>query len=354
MTLVRALSTLAGPALRALDPELAHALTIKALRLAHGLRPPERDDPRLRVQALGLEFPNPIGLAAGFDKNVQVTEAMLALGFGFVEAGTVTPRPQDGNPKPRIFRLVEDRAVINRLGFNNEGVAAASARLRALQTKPGIRGINIGANKDATDRVADYVTGLNELGPLASYVTVNISSPNTPGLRGLQNKSELKSLLAALIEARAKLPRAVPLLVKIAPDLDDHACSDIAELALASSIEGLIVSNTTIARPSSLKSRRARETGGLSGAPLFVRSTAVLRTMRRLTQGRLTLIGVGGVSSGADAYAKIKAGASLVQLYTALTYEGPALIPRIKRELLSCVERDGHKSISEAVGRDVG
>ena len=352
MNLVRALSTLARPALRALDPELAHTLTIKALRSAHSLTTPERDDPRLRVQAFGREFPNPIGLAAGFDKNAQVTEPMLGLGFGFVEAGTVTPRPQEGNPKPRIFRLVEDRAVINRLGFNNEGIEAARARLLALQNKPGIRGINIGANKDATDRVADYVTGLNALGPLAAYVTVNISSPNTPGLRGLQNKSELKSLLTALTGARAKLPRAVPLLVKIAPDLDDHACSDIAEIALESGIEGLIVSNTTTARPASLKSRHARETGGLSGAPLFVRSTAVLRTMRRMTQGRLTLIGVGGVSSGADAYAKFKAGATLVQLYTALTFEGPALITRIKRELLDLMTRDGHNSIAAAIGTE--
>jgi dihydroorotate dehydrogenase len=354
MTFVRALSTLARPVLRALDPEVAHTLTIKALRFTHSPITPERDDPRLRVQALGQEFPNPIGLAAGFDKNVAVTEPMLRLGFGFVEAGTVTPRPQGGNPKPRIFRLVEDRAVINRLGFNNEGIEAARARLLALQGKPGIRGINIGANKDAADRVADYVTGVRELGPLAAYVTVNISSPNTPGLRGLQNKSELKALLAALTDARARLSHAVPLLVKIAPDLDDHACADIAELALASGIEGLIVSNTTIARPTSLKSRHAKETGGLSGAPLFVRSTAVLRAMRRFTDGRLTLIGVGGVSSGADAYAKIKAGATLVQLYTALTYEGPALITRIKRELLELMTRDGHPNIAAAIGTEAG
>jgi dihydroorotate dehydrogenase len=299
-----------------------------------------------------LNFPNPIGLAAGFDKNAAATEAMLGFGFGFVEAGTVTPRPQEGNPKPRIFRLREDRAVINRLGFNNEGLQAARERLLRIQGRPGIRGINIGANKDASDRVADYVTGLKELGPLASYVTVNISSPNTPGLRGLQNKSELHDLLTALGAARATLLRQVPLLVKIAPDLDDHACADIAELALAHKLDGLIVSNTTIARPSTLKSRYARETGGLSGAPLFVRSTAVLRTMRRLTQGRLVLIGVGGIGSGADAYAKIKAGATLVQLYTALTYEGPALITRIKRELLDLMTRDGRADIASAIGAE--
>jgi dihydroorotate dehydrogenase len=304
------------------------------------------------VQALGLEFPNPVGLAAGFDKNAQVTEAMLSLGFGFVEAGTVTPRAQPGNPKPRVFRLVEDNAVINRLGFNNEGIAPAHRRLTAVQGRPGIRGINIGANKDATDRVADYVAGLKELGALGSYVTINISSPNTPGLRGLQNKDELKTLLQAVTAARENLARRVPLLVKIAPDLDEHACTDIAELALAQGIEGLIVSNTTIARPPSLRGAHARETGGLSGAPLFEPSTEILRRMRRLTEGRLVLVGVGGISSGAHAYAKIRAGASLVQLYTALTYEGPALVDRIKRDLLTCLQRDGLPTIAAAVGLD--
>jgi dihydroorotate dehydrogenase len=352
MILLRTLSTLGRPVLTRLDPEFAHTLTIKTLSRFDQFTP-EPDDPRLRVQAFGLDFPNPIGLAAGFDKNAAATEAMLAFGFGFVEAGTVTPRPQEGNPKPRIFRLREDRAVINRLGFNNEGLHATRARLLRLQGRPGIRGINIGANKDAADRVADYVSGLTELGPLASYVTVNISSPNTPGLRGLQNKSELQTLLSALGEARAKLKKRVPLLVKIAPDLDDHACADIANLALAFNLDGLIVSNTTIARPATLKSRHANETGGLSGPPLFVRSTAVLRTIRRLTQGKLTLIGVGGVSSGADALAKIKAGATLVQFYTALTYEGPGLITRIKRELLELLEREQFGDVTQAVGNDV-
>ena len=350
MTLLRVLSTVGRPVLTLLDPEFAHTLTIEVLSRFNGEPNPEPDDPRLRVQAFGLDFPNPVGLAAGFDKNAAATEAMLSFGFGFVEAGTVTPRPQEGNPKPRIFRLREDRAVINRLGFNNEGLESARARLTRLQGRSGIRGINIGANKDASDRVADYVTGLTQLGPLASYVTVNISSPNTPGLRGLQNKSELQTLLSALGEARGKLPRRVPLLVKIAPDLDDHACGDIAELALAHKLDGLIVSNTTIARPSTLKNRQANETGGLSGAPLFVRSTAVLRTIRRLTQGKITLIGVGGISSGADAFAKIKAGATLVQLYTALTYEGPTLITRIKRELLACMTREGHHALDTVVG----
>lgn len=352
MNVIRALAPFARPVLNRVDPELAHALTIKTLSLFNVSSAHERDDPRLHVQALGLEFPNPIGLAAGFDKNAQVTEVLLALGFGFVEAGTVTPQPQVGNDKPRIFRLSKDRAVINRLGFNNQGLEAARGRLQKLQGRAGIRGINIGANKDARDRTDDYVRGLKELGPLASYVTVNISSPNTPGLRGLQNQSELDNLLGKLIAARSTLARRVPMLVKIAPDLDDKACADIAELILKHEIEGLIVSNTTIARPATLTGPHTAETGGLSGEPLFAPSTEVLRTIRRLTKGRVTLIGVGGVSSGAQAYAKIKAGATLVQLYTALAYEGPTLITRIKRELLQLIERDGLKSIAEAVGRD--
>jgi dihydroorotate dehydrogenase len=351
MNFARALFPLARPVLSGLDPEFAHGLTIAALRMVNRTPSQVADDPRLRVKVLGLDFANPVGLAAGFDKNADVTEAMLSMGFGFVEAGTVTPRPQEGNPKPRIFRLSGDRAVINRLGFNNRGLEAARARLFAVQGRPGIRGVNIGANKDAADRVADYVKGLTALGPLASYVTVNISSPNTPGLRGLQNKSELETLLGALVETREKLPRRIPLLLKIAPDLDDQACADIAETVLAKAIDGLIVSNTTIARPSLLTSADAKETGGLSGKPLFAPSTEILRKMRKLTQGRLTLIGVGGISSGADAYAKIRAGATLVQLYTALTYDGPGLVARIKRDLLACLERDGYKHVSEAVGK---
>lgn len=352
MKLVPTLANLAQPVLTRLDPELAHTLTIRALSVFHNFTAGRHDNPRLQIEALGLKFPNPIGLAAGFDKNAQVTQAMLALGFGFVEAGTVTPRPQSGNPKPRIFRLSEDLAIINRLGFNNEGLEAARKRLKSLQGKVGIRGINIGANKDTADRIADYVLGLNELGPLASYVTINISSPNTPGLRGLQNKAELDALLTALSAARKKLQPRPPLLVKIAPDLDDQACADIAAAALSHGIEGLIVSNTTLARPASLKSVHAGETGGLSGQPLFAPSTERLRTMHRLTQGKLILIGVGGIASAADAYAKIKAGASLVQLYTALTFEGPNLITRLKRELLTLLDRDNFKSISEAIGQE--
>jgi dihydroorotate dehydrogenase len=353
MTAVHILSSLARPLLNRLDPETAHSLTIEALGALRYLSLPSDDDPRLQIQTLGMKFPNPVGLAAGFDKNAAVTRQMLAFGFGFVEAGTVTPRPQSGNPKPRIFRLSEDRAVINRLGFNNEGLARAKVRLQAEQNNPGIRGINIGANKDATDRVADYVTGLRELAPLASYVTVNISSPNTPGLRGLQNKTELDGLLTAVLAARRSLKTTPPLLVKIAPDLDDQGCADIAELALAHGIDGLIVSNTTIERPSSLRGKHRGETGGLSGAPLFKRSTDVLRTMHRLTRGKLVLVGVGGISSGEEAYAKIRAGASLVQLYTSMAYEGPGIVRRIKRELLRCLDRDGLRSVAEAVGTGV-
>jgi dihydroorotate dehydrogenase len=352
MKAILSLSSLARPLLTRLDPELAHTLTVRALSLFHSSPTLVDDDPRLQIEALGLNFRNPVGLAAGFDKNAETTEAMLSFGFGFVEAGTVTPKAQPGNPKPRIFRLREDRAVINRLGFNNEGIAPAQRRLRAIQGRPGIRGINIGANKDATDRIADYVTGLRELAPLADYVTVNISSPNTPGLRGLQNRAELDQLLGAVMGARAALSRQMPLLVKVAPDLDEQACADIAALAIDHRIDGLIVSNTTIDRPATLQGHHRGETGGLSGQPLFRKSTEVLRSMRRLTKGRLVLVGVGGISSGEDAWAKIRAGASLVQLYTALTYEGPGLVARIKRELLTCMQRDGITTLKDAVGLD--
>ncbi len=349
--MLRALYPLARPVLRRLDPETAHTLTLKALAYVAPLGRPAAADPRLAVSAFGLDFPNPIGLAAGFDKNAQVPRAMLGLGFGFVEVGSITPLPQSGNPRPRIFRLEEDCGVVNRLGFNNQGLEAARRRLAGLDRTAGIVGVNIGANKDSGDRIADYVRGLIELGPLASYVTVNISSPNTPGLRGLQDRAELEHLIGKLLDARAKMSKSVPLVVKIAPDLDDAALSDIASIARATNIDGLIVSNTTIARPASLKSANARESGGLSGAPLFAISTEVLRRMYRLTEGKLTLIGVGGIASGADAYAKIRAGATLVQLYTALTFEGPGLVARIARELIALLERDGLTSISQAVGR---
>jgi dihydroorotate dehydrogenase len=344
---------IAARILRLLPAETAHRLTVRLAGACAPLIPrPAADDPRLAVEVLGLRFPNPVGLAAGFDKDAEVPDAMLRFGFGFVECGTLTPRPQAGNPKPRLFRLREDGAVINRMGFNNGGAERAAMRL-AKRAGRGIVGLNIGANKDSADRVADYAAGFGRLAPFAEYVTVNVSSPNTPGLRGLQNRDELARLLGTVTEARARSRVSVPLLLKIAPDLDSPALDEIAEVALASGIEGLIISNTTLARPASLKSANARETGGLSGAPLFAPSTAILKEMRRRVGTRLVLVGVGGVASGADAYAKIRAGASLVQLYTALAYEGPGLVRRIKRELLECLTRDGFSRVSDAVGADI-
>ena len=336
--------------LRLFPAETAHLATVRLARTFWPLMPAAGpSDPRLAIRAFGRDFANPIGLAAGFDKNAEVPDAMLKFGFGFVECGTVTPRPQSGNPRPRLFRLVEDRAVINRMGFNNEGMEAAAVRLAARRGK-GIVGINIGANKDSADRIADYGAAFVRLAPLADYVTVNVSSPNTPGLRGLQNRDELAQLLATLTAARAKLALSVPLLLKIAPDLDGHALDDIAEVVVASGIEGLVVSNTTIARPPALMSPLAAETGGLSGAPLFAPSTQILREMFARVGTKLTLVGAGGVGSGADAYAKIRAGASLVQLYSALAYEGPGLVARIKRQLLDCLARDGYARVSDAIG----
>jgi len=309
-------------------------------------------DAGLEVRALGRDFSNPIGLAAGFDKNAEVPDAMLKLGFGFVECGTVTPRPQAGNPRPRLFRLTEDRAVINRMGFNGAGMEAVAARLSS-RTRQGVVGINIGANKDSADRIADYRETFARLAPFADYVAVNVSSPNTPGLRGLQDRDALSRLLALLTDARAKLTSPLPLLLKIAPDLDGHSLDDIASVTLGAGLEGLIVSNTTTARPPSLKSPLAAQAGGLSGAPLLSLSTKILREMRARVGDRVTLVGVGGISSGADAYTKIRNGATLVQLYTALAFEGPGLISRIKRELLDCLRRDGFSKVSDAVGADI-
>ncbi len=358
--------------LRQLPAETAHRATLGGLRALGALIPPApADDPRLAVTALGLRFPNPLGLAAGFDKDAVAPDAMGSFGFGFVECGTVTPRPQVGNPQPRLFRLREDGAVINRMGFNNGGVAQAAINL-ARRRGGGIVGINIGANKDSADRIADYATGFAALAPLADYVTVNVSSPNTPGLRGLQGKEELTRLLGTLLEARANLPSApagsgrvlsagpegiktyvrgdrnIPLLLKIAPDLDATAMDEIAAVVTQSGIEGLIVSNTTIARPP-LQSANAGETGGLSGVPLFAPSTQVLREMRARLGGKVVLVGVGGIASGADAYEKIRCGATLVQLYTALAFHGPSLVNKIKRELLDCMTRDGVTNLSDLV-----
>jgi dihydroorotate dehydrogenase len=344
----------AGAALlKLLPPEAAHRATLQMVRRAERFIPrAPADDPRLAMTALGLDFPNPIGLAAGFDKDAVAPGAMAKFGFGFVECGTVTPRPQSGNPRPRLFRLREDYAVINRMGFNNAGMDAMARRLEARSTG-AILGINIGANKDSADRSADYARAFTRLAPFAHYVAVNVSSPNTPGLRGLQNRGELERLLTLLTEARARAATGVPLLLKIAPDIDANAADDIAHVALAGGIEGLIVCNTTIARLPSLKSPHAHQSGGLSGAPLFAPSMALLRAMRERIGARLVLVGVGGIRSGADVYDKIRAGATLVQLYTALAYEGPSLIARLKRDLLACLARDGFARAADAIGADV-
>lgn len=345
---------LAGPLVRLLDPETAHGWTVRALKSRLVPPQPRVEHPSLEVSLWGLRFSNPVGLAAGFDKNAEVPDAMLGQGFGFVEIGSVTPRPQPGNPKPRMFRLAEDRAIINRMGFNNEGMERVASRLEG-RARIGIVGANLGKNKDTEDAASDYEKGAARLGPLADYVVINVSSPNTPGLRALQGRAQLEDLVgrtrAALNDAIAEAKRP-PLLLKIAPDLNDEDLSDIANVALAGALDGLIVSNTTIARPETLVSPHKAETGGLSGAPLLEPSTQVLARMYRLTQGKLPLIGAGGIASGADAYAKIRAGASLVQLYSALVYEGPGLVTRIKRELIACLARDGFSSIAEAVGAD--
>ncbi len=351
MTLA-ALPDLSLKCLRQLPAETAHQATIGLLKMAAGLLPrAPADDPRLHQTLFGLAFNNPVGLAAGFDKNAEVPDAMLRLGFGFAECGTVTPRPQSGNPRPRLFRLEEDKAVINRLGFNNEGMEGAAARLRR-RARHGIVGINIGANKDSADRISDYRTGFIHLSNLADYVTVNISSPNTPGLRGLQNRAELEQLLQQLNHARERSQHHVPILLKIAPDLDDKALDDIAAVVLQSGIEGMIISNTTLARPTSLQSRNASETGGLSGAPLMQPSTQILKAMRQRVGQKLILIGAGGIASGRDAYVKIRAGASLVQLYSALIYQGPQLVTRIKQDLLTHLSQDGFSTLSDAIGVD--
>lgn len=332
--------------LRLLPAEPAHRASVALTRMfGRALPEPPADPPSLRVEAFGLSFSNPLGLAAGYDKDAQVPDAMLKLGFGFVECGTVTPRPQDGNPKPRLFRLGEDLAVINRMGFNNRGMERAAHCL--ARRRRGIVGINIGANKDSLDRIADYAQCFVRLAPLADYVAVNVSSPNTPGLRGLQNRDELTRLLDRLRTVKGE--RARPILLKIAPDLDLHALDDIAAVVARSGTEGVIVSNTTVSRPP-LESAEAGEPGGLSGKPLFSLSTDILREMRKRLSPATVLVGVGGIFSGRDAYEKIRAGATLVQLYTALVYRGPSLVQRIKAELAAALARDGFKTIAEAVG----
>jgi len=342
------------PLLRALPAEAAHKLTLRALASGMGgvvAGGSEPDPPSLRQTLWGRDFPNPVGIAAGFDKDALVPDALLRLGFGFAETGTVTPRPQTGNPKPRIFRLYEDDAVINRMGFNSLGLEPTLARLKA-RSRTGVVGVNLGKNRDGTDAAADYLEGVRRVGSLADYFVINVSSPNTPGLRDLQRREVLDDLLRRLVAARDEAAPGVPLLVKIAPDLNKDEREDIAAVAGPSGVDGVVVANTTVVRPAGLRSAAAGEQGGLSGKPLFAPSTAVLADIFRLTEGRLPLIGVGGIASAEDAYAKIRAGASLVQLYTALVFQGPVLIGRIKRGLAELLRRDGFASISEAVGAD--
>lgn len=338
---------LARPALFAIDPERAHRLTVRALALAGRRGPPAAG--ALAIDVAGLGFPNPLGMAAGFDKDAEVPDQLLGLGFGFAEVGSITPRPQAGNPRPRLFRLVEDRAVINRMGFNNGGAEVARDRLVRRAGRPGIVGINVGANKDSEDRIADYVAMTRVMAPLASYLAVNISSPNTPGLRALQDEGALTGLLDAVIEARGTA--GPPVFLKVAPDLESADIDAIARIALDRRLGALIVSNTTITRPA-LLSANARETGGLSGAPLRDLAQQRLRDFRKATGGAIPLVGVGGIASAEDAWARIRAGASLVQLYSAMVYGGPGLPRRILRGLEALMRRDGFASIAEAVGSE--
>ncbi|HKX91823.1 MAG TPA: quinone-dependent dihydroorotate dehydrogenase [Sphingomicrobium sp.] len=330
----------------ALDPETAHRLTIRAVRLVPPRRPPDFPS-SLRTRVAGIDFPTPVGLAAGFDKDAEVAEQMLTLGFGFVEVGTLTPLPQPGNPKPRLFRLREDRAIINRLGFNNGGQPSAYGRLQLDMKLPGVIGVNVGANKESVDRIDDYVRGVRAMSAVARYLTINISSPNTPGLRGLQDEGALEELLAAIREVGSKRP----IFLKVAPDLAEDDPERIVRAAIDHGIDALIVANTTISRPP-LKSKHAKEAGGLSGAPLKALALDGLRRFRAASGGEIPLIGAGGIANADDAWARIRAGASLVQLYTAMIYQGPGIAARIARGLARHLEREGFGSIGEAVGSE--
>jgi dihydroorotate dehydrogenase len=353
---IRAFDAFSLPLLRWLDPEDAHRLAIQGLKLLPPMRP-RPDDAKLAVRAFGLNFPNPIGMAAGFDKSAEAPDALLRLGFGFVEIGTVTPKPQAGNPRPRLFRLERDEAVINRMGFNNDGAETVLRRLAGRAHLGGIVGVNVGANKDSDDRVADYVRLIETFAPVASYFTVNVSSPNTPGLRNLQQAAALDDLLAKVIDARERVRQNAgdsPVLLKIAPDLSLTELDDVVHIARSRRVDGMIVANTTVARPSSLReTNRAKEQGGgLSGRPLFRLSTRMVAETYVRAEGAFPLIGAGGIDSGGAALTKIRAGASLIQLYSSLIYKGLGLVDDIKNDLASTLLRTGRDTLSEIVGAD--
>lgn len=344
------------PFLFLLDPENAHNLTIKMLGLGLGPQLAGGDDPILKTNLFGLSFDNPIGLAAGLDKQATAMDGFLGFGFGTIELGTVTPKPQIGNPRPRMFRDAKTKSLLNRFGFNSVGMDVFAERMAAWRAKPH-RGqapiaINIGKNKETTDDAVDYVAGMKKLASLADYVVVNISSPNTPGLRALQGRQRLADLLNKVCVARDETAPGKPVLVKIAPDLSEEELTDIAAVVLESKVQGVIITNTTLSRSEALPADMAKEAGGISGAPLFDLSTRVLSSFYRLTEGKIPLVGCGGVSNGAEAYAKIRAGASMVQVYTALIFEGPLVVCKMKRELAALLKRDGFKSVAEAVGVD--
>lgn len=341
--------------LHRLDPEAAHGLSIRALRLGLAPLPAPFVSPRLAVRLAGLDLANPLGLAAGYDKNAEAVGPLTRAGFGFVELGAATPRAQPGNPRPRLFRLPQDRAVINRFGFNNDGAETIAARLAAARRAAGVPvGLNLGANKDSADRAGDFARVLAVCGPHVDFATVNVSSPNTEGLRALQAQAALRDILTRVHEARDRLPRRVPVFLKIAPDLDAEALAAIAELAVEMRLDAIIATNTTLSRDG-LHGPHATETGGLSGAPLFERSTRVLARLAKLTGGKIPLVGVGGIGSGRDAFQKILAGATAVQLYTALVWQGLSLVPQVLRDLDRLLAEAGHGSVAEAVGtgRDV-
>ena len=353
----------ARPFLTMLSPETAHRLAILGLKLGLAGRNRTPDDPILATRVVGLDFPNPVGVAAGFDKGAEVPDAMLALGFGFTEAGTVTPKPQPGNPKPRLFRLEEDEGVINRLGFNSGGLEPYLARVKARKARgaKGIFGANVGKNRDTQDGAADYAIGIAAVANYADYLVCNISSPNTPGLRSLQGREQLKDLLTRVLAARAKAiaphgtqggAKVPPLFAKVGPDLDLMAIEDIAQVALETKVDGLIIGNTTIDRPAGLKSPEAPEAGGLSGKPLTEKARWCIGEMYKAVGGLIPIVGCGGIMNGTDAYRAIRAGASLVQLYSALVFHGPELVVAIKRDLAAHLRADGFKHVADAVGAD--